>query len=116
MRLTALVSPRMEEDRASRRRPGLVYPRLAPLPAPPLPFRTIARDMCVGVRTDMIVNRLSERPDLLDRVYEVDPNWPEFMRADPVMNAFSGKLRRRFRTCAWRRRTPAAQSSPPAGR
>src|SRR5258708_22101803 len=48
--------------------------------------------MRVGVRTDMIINRLSERPDLLDRVYEVDQNWPEFMRADPVMNAFFGQV------------------------
>jgi len=40
----------------------------------------------------MIINRLGERPDLLDRVYEVDPNWPEFMRADPVMNAFFGQV------------------------
>jgi GNAT superfamily N-acetyltransferase len=40
----------------------------------------------------MIISRLSERPDLLERVYEVDPKWPEFMRADPVMNAFFGQV------------------------
>jgi GNAT superfamily N-acetyltransferase len=56
------------------------------------PYRKLARDMRVGVRTDMIINRLSERPDLLDRVYEVDANWPDFMRADPVMNAFFGEV------------------------
>src|SRR5258708_29962593 len=43
-------------------------------------------------QTDMIILRLSERPDLIDRVYEVDQNWPEFMRADPVMNAFFGQV------------------------
>jgi GNAT superfamily N-acetyltransferase len=57
-----------------------------------LAFRKAARDMRVGVRPDVIINRLSERPDLLDRVYEVDPNWPEFMQADPVMNAFFGQV------------------------
>ena len=36
----------------------------------------------------MMIHRLSDRPDLIDRVYEVDFNWPDFMTADPVMNAF----------------------------
>ncbi len=40
----------------------------------------------------MIIHRLSERPDLIDRVHEVDPNWPEFMGADQVMNAFFGQV------------------------
>jgi GNAT superfamily N-acetyltransferase len=31
--------------------------------------------------------RLDERPDLIDRVYEVDSAWPEFMGKDPVANA-----------------------------
>ncbi len=40
----------------------------------------------------MIIHRLSERPDLIDRIYEVDADWPEFMTADPVMNAFYGQV------------------------
>jgi hypothetical protein len=44
-----------------------------------LGFRKIALDVRVEVGSDMIISRLSERPDLLDRVYEVDANWPEFM-------------------------------------
>lgn len=42
--------------------------------------------------TDVIIHRLSERPELIDRQYEVDSTWPEFMRADPVMNAFFGQI------------------------
>jgi len=42
--------------------------------------------------TDLTVYRLSERPDLIDRMYEVDSPWPEFMQADPVMNAFFGQV------------------------
>jgi GNAT superfamily N-acetyltransferase len=41
---------------------------------------------------DMIINRLSERPDLIERMDDVDPKWPEFMQADPVMNAFFGQV------------------------
>ena len=33
------------------------------------------------------IHRLDERPDLIDRVYEVDFTWPDFMRRDPVANA-----------------------------
>jgi GNAT superfamily N-acetyltransferase len=33
------------------------------------------------------IHRLDERPDLVDRVYEVDSAWPEFMSKDPVANA-----------------------------
>lgn len=40
----------------------------------------------------MKIYRLSERPDLIDRMYEVDSHWPEFMTADPVMNAFFGQV------------------------
>ena len=46
----------------------------------------------VTVVTDVIIHRLSERPNLMDRVYEVDSAWPEFMSADPVMNAFFGRI------------------------
>jgi GNAT superfamily N-acetyltransferase len=42
--------------------------------------------------TGVIINRLSERPDLIDRQYEVDHSWPEFMQVDPVMNAFFGQV------------------------
>ncbi len=49
----------------------------------------------------MIIYRLSERPDLLDRMYEVDPRWPEFMGTDPVVNAFFGQVAGTFpRLCA----------------
>ena len=33
------------------------------------------------------IHRLDERPDLMDRVYEVDFTWPDFMGKDPVANA-----------------------------
>jgi GNAT superfamily N-acetyltransferase len=33
------------------------------------------------------VYRLDERPDLVERVYEVDHTWPNFMTRDPVANA-----------------------------
>lgn len=33
------------------------------------------------------IHRLDQRPDLIDRVYEVDSTWPEFMGRDPVANA-----------------------------
>jgi hypothetical protein len=33
------------------------------------------------------VHRLDQRPDLIDRVYEVDGTWPDFMGRDPVANA-----------------------------
>lgn len=42
--------------------------------------------------TEVTIHRLSERPDLIDRQYEVDSAWPEFMQADPVMNAFFGQV------------------------
>jgi GNAT superfamily N-acetyltransferase len=46
----------------------------------------------VTVMTDVIIQRLSERPDLIDRLYEVESTWPEFMTADPVMNALFGQI------------------------
>jgi GNAT superfamily N-acetyltransferase len=33
------------------------------------------------------IHRLDQRPDLIDRIYEVDSAWPEFMGQDPVANA-----------------------------
>lgn len=37
--------------------------------------------------SDIAIHRLDQRPDLIDRVYEVDSTWPEFMTTDPVANA-----------------------------
>lgn len=50
----------------------------------------------VAVMSDVIIHRLSERPDLIDRVYEVDSAWPEFMQADPVMHALFGQVASTF--------------------
>jgi GNAT superfamily N-acetyltransferase len=50
----------------------------------------------VTLMTDVIIHRLCDRPDLIDRVYEVDASWPEFMSADPVMNAFFGRVAATF--------------------
>jgi hypothetical protein len=36
---------------------------------------------------DISIHRLDQRPDLIDRVYEVDFSWPVFMAKDPVANA-----------------------------
>jgi GNAT superfamily N-acetyltransferase len=44
----------------------------------------------------MIIDRLSDRPDLLDRLYEVDANWPEFTQADPAVNALFGQVASTF--------------------
>jgi GNAT superfamily N-acetyltransferase len=46
--------------------------------------------------SDVVIHRLSERPDLIGRVYEVDSPWPRFMTADPVMNAFFGRIAETF--------------------
>jgi hypothetical protein len=35
----------------------------------------------------LAIHRLDQRTDLIDRVYEVDSAWPEFMGKDPVANA-----------------------------
>jgi GNAT superfamily N-acetyltransferase len=40
----------------------------------------------------MIISRLSDRPELLERLDEVDPRWPTFMQTDPVMNALFGQV------------------------
>lgn len=36
---------------------------------------------------DISIHRLDQRPDLIDRVYEVENTWPTFMSKDPVANA-----------------------------
>jgi GNAT superfamily N-acetyltransferase len=36
---------------------------------------------------EITIHRLDQRPDLIDRVYEVDHSWPDFMGRDPVANA-----------------------------
>jgi GNAT superfamily N-acetyltransferase len=36
---------------------------------------------------DITVHRLDQRPELIERVYEVDSTWPDFMTRDPVANA-----------------------------
>lgn len=35
----------------------------------------------------LAIHRLDKRPDLIDRIYEVDSAWAEFMGKDPVANA-----------------------------
>src|SRR5215471_13748601 len=40
----------------------------------------------------MHIHRLSERPDLLNRMNEFDPLWPDFMDKDPVVNALFGQV------------------------
>jgi GNAT superfamily N-acetyltransferase len=42
--------------------------------------------------SDVTIHRLDQRPDLIDRVYEVQSTWPEFMLHDPVMNALYGQI------------------------
>ena len=44
----------------------------------------------------MHIHRLSERPDLLDRMNEFDPLWPDFMDTDPVVNALFGQVASAF--------------------
>jgi GNAT superfamily N-acetyltransferase len=46
--------------------------------------------------TDIIISRLSDRPELHDRLDDADPEWPAFMQADPVMNAFFGQVTTAF--------------------
>jgi GNAT superfamily N-acetyltransferase len=45
---------------------------------------------------DVTIHRLDQRPDLIDRVYEVDFSWPEFMAKDPVANALYWQVARTF--------------------
>ncbi len=46
--------------------------------------------------SDIAIHRLDERPDLIDRVYEVEFTWPEFMAKDPVANALYWQVARAF--------------------
>jgi GNAT superfamily N-acetyltransferase len=46
--------------------------------------------------SDITVHRLDQRPDLIDRVYEVDSTWPEFMTRDPVANALYWRVAEAF--------------------
>ncbi len=87
--------------RPERRSVKEAEPPLPPVSQPGWLARTTAaakaeprcdRPHTVAVMTDVITHRLSERPDLIDRVYEVDSAWPDFMTADPVMNAFFGQV------------------------
>jgi GNAT superfamily N-acetyltransferase len=45
---------------------------------------------------DISIHRLDQRPDLIDRVYEVDSTWPEFMTRDPVANALYWQIAETF--------------------
>ena len=42
------------------------------------------------------IHRLDQRPDLIDRVYELDDGWPAFMGADPVANALMWRVAHEF--------------------
>jgi GNAT superfamily N-acetyltransferase len=42
------------------------------------------------------IHRLDQRPDLIDRVYEVDSTWPGFMTRDPVANALYWQVAEAF--------------------
>jgi GNAT superfamily N-acetyltransferase len=42
--------------------------------------------------SDISIHRLDQRPDLIERVYEVDSTWPEFMTRDPVANALMWQI------------------------
>jgi GNAT superfamily N-acetyltransferase len=46
--------------------------------------------------SDITVHRLDQRPDLIDRVYEVDSTWPDFMTRDPVANALYWRVAETF--------------------
>jgi len=46
--------------------------------------------------SDISIHRLDQRPDLVDRVYEVDSAWPEFMTRDPVANALYWQVAETF--------------------
>jgi GNAT superfamily N-acetyltransferase len=45
---------------------------------------------------EITIHRLDERPDLIDRVYEVDSTWPDFMTRDPVANALYWQVAETF--------------------
>src|SRR5262245_1402260 len=42
------------------------------------------------------IHRLDQRPDLVDRVYDMDDGWPEFMGMDPVANALMWRVAQEF--------------------
>lgn len=42
------------------------------------------------------IHRLDKRPDLIERVYEVDSTWPDFMTRDPVANALYWRVAEAF--------------------
>jgi GNAT superfamily N-acetyltransferase len=44
----------------------------------------------------IIIHRLDQRPDLIERVYEVDSTWPDFMTRDPVANALYWQVAETF--------------------
>lgn len=46
--------------------------------------------------SDVTVHRLDQRPDLIERVYEVDSTWPDFMTRDPVANALYWQVAETF--------------------
>lgn len=37
--------------------------------------------------SELVITTLAERPELLDRLYDLEDSWPEFMGHDPVANA-----------------------------
>lgn len=41
---------------------------------------------------DISIHRLDQRPDLIERVYEVQDTWPAFMSKDPVANALNWQV------------------------
>jgi len=49
--------------------------------------RPAAGRTTVPIVPDISIHRLDQRPDLIDRVYEVGDTWPAFMSKDPVANA-----------------------------
>jgi hypothetical protein len=36
---------------------------------------------------DLVITTLAERPDLIDRVYDMQDSWPDFYFGDPLANA-----------------------------
>jgi GNAT superfamily N-acetyltransferase len=45
---------------------------------------------------DISIHRLDQRPDLIERVYEVQDTWPAFMSKDPVANALNWQIASAF--------------------
>jgi len=46
--------------------------------------------------SEIVITTLAERPEYLERLYEFADTWPEFMRNDPIANAFMGQVPVRF--------------------